>query len=301
MAAVKRVVSVGLGSSTRDSYIETELLGQPIVIERRGTNGSLVKAAQLLRELDGKVDAFGLGGVVLFIQAAGRRYYLRDALRLAANAQSTPVVCGAGLKSTLERTVVERLDSRLAWRSKRVLMVSGVENFGMAEALNALGADVTYADLIFFLGLPVPLKSLNALARAARLVGPVATRLPISWLYPTGSKQDARVTSWRSAYFDRADVMTGDFHLILRHLPETLAGKTVLTQTTTQDNVDLLRERGLKTLITTTPRYGGRSLSTNMLEAAFIAVSGKYPLTDEDYRFLIEQSGLEPDVLELNA
>ena len=86
----KHVVSVGLGSSTRDSYLETELLGEPIIIERRGTDGDIKAAAKMLRELDGKVDAFGLGGIVLFIQAAGKRCFLRDALKLAQNAKQTP-------------------------------------------------------------------------------------------------------------------------------------------------------------------------------------------------------------------
>ena len=116
MTTSKHVVSVGLGSGTRDAYIETELLGQSVVIERRGTDGDVAKAAQLLRELDGKVDAFGLGGVVLFIQAAGRRYYLREAVNLAKNAKQTPTVCGAGLKNTLERLVVEGLESTLNWQ-----------------------------------------------------------------------------------------------------------------------------------------------------------------------------------------
>ncbi len=296
----KHVVSVGLGSSTRDAHIETDILGQKVVIERRGTDGDLAKAAALLRDLDGRVDAFGLGGVVLFVQAAGRRYYLREAVNLAKNAPHTPTVCGAGLKNTLERLVVEQLDPVLEWRTKRVLMVSGVENFGMAEALNALGAKVTYADLVFFLGVPVPLKSLQALARAARMLGPVVSRLPISWLYPTGSKQETNQSGWRSRYFEQADVIAGDFHLIRLHLPEKLTGKTILTQTTTQEDVELLRRRGVKTLVTTTPRFDGRSLSTNMLEAALVALSGKYPLSDADYRELIRQSGIEPDVLELN-
>ena len=296
----KHVVSVGLGSSTRDAHIETELLGQRVVIERRGTDGNLAKAAAMLKDLDGKVDAFGLGGVVLFVQAAGRRYYMREAVNLAKNAPQTPTVCGAGLKNSLERLVVERLDDTLHWHTKRVLMVSGVENFGMAEALDALGAKITYADLIFFLGVPVPLKSLQALARAARILGPVVSQLPISWLYPTGSKQETNRSGWRGRYFEDADVIAGDFHLIRRYLPDTLTGKIILTQTTTQKDVELLRQRGVKTLITTTPRFEGRSLSTNMLEAALVALSGKHPLSDTDYRELIEQSGLAPDVLELN-
>ena len=301
MTAPKHVVSVGLGSSSRDARIETELLGKPILIERKGSGGDLKKAAQMLRDLDGKVDAFGLGGTDLFIQAAGKRYYLRESLKLAKNAQVTPLVCGAGLKGTLERIVVRDLDKTLHWQDKRVLMLSAVDRFGMAETLAECGADVIYADLIFILGLPVPLKSLKALARLARVIAPAIVQLPVSVLYPTGSKQEKAEAGWRTKYFDWAEVIAGDFHFVKRYAPEDLSGKVVLTNTTTAEDVEMLRARGLKTLITTTPRYNGRSLSTNMLEAAFVALSGKFPLTDTDYRELIERSGIKPDVLELNS
>ena len=296
----KHVVSVSPGSSQRDSYIETELLGTPIILERRGTDGDMPKAAQMIESLDGKVDAFGLGGMDLFIQAAGRRYYLRDGVRLASHAKKTPMVCGAGLKDTLERVVVRDLDETLHWKNKKVLMVSAVDRFGMAEALADVGANVLYGDLIFGLGLVVPIKSLKTLARTARALGPIISNVPISWIYPVGKAQEKTIQDWRGKYFDWADIVAGDFHFIKRYAPEKLTGKIILTNTTTASDVEMLKKRGVKTLITTTPRFNGRSLPTNVLEAAFIAVSGKYPLTPDDYKRLLAEAKLEPDILHLN-
>lgn len=297
---MKHVVSVSLGSAKRDTRQVITLLGEPILIERRGTNGDLRAAAALLRELDGKVDAFGLGGMDLFVYAGGRRYYIRDAVKLAKNARLTPLVCGAGLKDTLERTMVAALEPTLHWRDKRVLMVSAVDRFGMAEALEQAGAKLVLGDLIFALGLPVPIRSVRTLALVARLFAPLVLRLPFRWLYPTGSKQEqeARGIAWR--YFAEADVIAGDWHYVHRHAPRRLTGKIILTNTTTPDDLVWARERGVHLLITTTPRYEGRSLPTNLLEAAFIALSGRYPLTPEDYRELIARAGLTPSVLELN-
>ena len=51
---MKHVVSVSIGSSKRDHKIEVELLGEKILIERRGTDGDLERAAQMLKELDGE-------------------------------------------------------------------------------------------------------------------------------------------------------------------------------------------------------------------------------------------------------
>jgi hypothetical protein len=296
----KHVVSVSPGSSQRDSYIETEILGTPIILERRGTDGDIPKAAQMIESLDGKVDAFGLGGMDLFIQAAGRRYYLRDGVRLASHAKKTPMVCGAGLKDTLERVVVKNLDKTIQWKNKKTLMVSAVDRFGMAEALAEAGANVLYGDLIFGLGLAVPIRSLKTLARTARLLGPIIANVPISWIYPVGKAQEKTVQDWRTKYFDWAEVIAGDFHFIKRYAPDNLAGKIILTNTTTKEDVEMLRKRGVKTLITTTPRFNGRSLPTNVLEAAFIAISGKYPLTPDDYKKLIAESELKPDILHLN-
>jgi hypothetical protein len=54
-------------------------------------------------------------------------------------------------------------------------------------------------------------------------------------------------------------------------MPARLDSKTVVTNTTTEDNIALLKERGVKAIITTTPRYDGRSFGTNMMEAALTA------------------------------
>lgn len=297
----KHVVSVSLGSSSRDARIETELLGTPLLLERRGVDGSLERAAALIEELDGRVDAFGLGGIDLFVMAGGRSYPVRDAQRLASHARRTPVVCGAGLKNTLERLVVETLDAREGWAGRRVLLLSAVDRFGMAEALAARGADLTYGDLVFLLGVPWPLRSLRGVAAVARLAGPLVTRLPFAWLYPTGAKQDASEAGWRERYFRDAEVIAGDFLFVKRYAPRDLGGKVVLTNTTTAADVADLRERGVRRLITTTPRYNGRSLATNLLEAAFVALAGRHPLAPADYRRLLADSGLEPDVRELQS
>ena len=57
------MVSISLGSPARDHAVEIRLLGERFRVERRGTNGDLARAIALYRELDGTVDAFGVGGI----------------------------------------------------------------------------------------------------------------------------------------------------------------------------------------------------------------------------------------------
>jgi hypothetical protein len=108
---VKRVVSVSLGSASRDHRAQVDLLGERFDISRIGTDGSLDKAIATLRALDGTVDALGLGGIDVYLYAGTDRYALRDGLRLLEAVKTTPVVDGSGLKNTLERGAV-------AWGSR---------------------------------------------------------------------------------------------------------------------------------------------------------------------------------------
>lgn len=294
----KRVVSVSLGSSRRDSVAEVELLGEKVLLERRGTDGDFQKALRLIAQLDGEVDAIGLGGIDLYLWAGGRRYTIRDAQRLKDAARKTPVVDGSGLKHTLERRAVAQLAGLINWKDTKVLLPSAVDRFGLAEALHEAGAKVLYGDFIFALGLPIPLYSLSFLQKLASLLLPLLTQLPFQLLYPTGEKQEKRVVDWRSRYYLWADLVAGDWHYIKRHMPDAMRGKTVLTNTTTEEDVAFLRERGVRRLITTTPRLNGRSFGTNVMEALLVALAGR-ELGEEEYLRYIDLLGLAPQVLDL--
>ena len=69
---MKRAVSISIGSSKRDKKVEVDLLGEKVSIERIGTDGDMEAAALKYKELDGKVDAFGVGGADLVVNADGK-------------------------------------------------------------------------------------------------------------------------------------------------------------------------------------------------------------------------------------
>jgi len=296
---MKRVVSVSLGSSKRNSKVETEILGEKVIIERIGTDGSKQKAIELIKELDGQVAAFGLGGTDLYVQAGNRRYLIREAADIARAARKTPIVDGSGLKNTLERKVIKYLAEQriIGFAKKKVLMVCAMDRFGMAESFEAAGADVTYGDLIFVLGLPIPLKSLKALDRIARLLAPIIVQLPFKYLYPVGDKQE-EIKPKHSRYYYEADIIAGDFHYVKKYMPAQLPGKTIITNTVTSDDVAMLKERGVELLITTTPELNGRSFGTNVMEGLLIALSNKDPqqITPQDYEELLEKIELKPRI-----
>ncbi len=297
---MKRVMSVSLGSSTRNHTVETEFLGTKFLIERIGTDGDMDEAIQIISKYDGIVDAFGLGGIDLYIYAGPNRYTFRDAERIARAAKKTPIVDGSGLKNTLERKVIAYLQNEMGmvFAGKKVLMVCAVDRFGMAESFWEAGATMEFGDLIFALGIPVSISSLKSLERLARIMAPVVVKLPFKMLYPTGEKQE-KVNPKYARYYDRSDIIAGDFHFIRRYMPEKLTGKCIITNTVTPNDVELLRDRGAGLLVTTTPELNGRSFGTNVMEGVLIALTGKTPdkMSPENYSEILEQIGFKPRVV----
>lgn len=299
-----KVVSVSLGSSSRDKRTQATFLDQTVELARIGTDGDLQRAAELIRELDGDANAIGLGGIDLYLCAGKHKYTVRDAKRLARAAKRTPVVDGSGLKTILERRHVDRLAEDFAGpplKDAKVLLVSAVDRWGMAEGLAAHGGEVLFGDLIFALGVSIPLRRLPSVYILARLILPVIAQLPFQLLYPTGAKQK-EAKPRHSEYFVWADWICGDFHYIRRNLPGRLDGKVLLTNTTTEEDRELLKTRGLAYLVTTTPIIEGRSFGMNVLEgclAALIQQRGDL-IGPETYEIYLNKLQLAPSILRLN-
>lgn len=302
--STSRVVSVSLGSSTRDKTEETEFLGRKFVIERIGTDGSKQKFKELVESLDGKVDAIGIGGADLYLYSGSRRHRFRDVAKLIEGVKQTPVVDGSGLKHTLERKAIYFLQEN-GWcdfERNNTLLVVAVDRFGMAQALDEIGGNVIYGDLIFAINLSVPLRSYKFLMRISALPLHIVTKLPIQWFYPTGSKQSERIPRG-TKFFEWATYICGDWHYIRRHAPDDLAGKTVITQTLRQDDIVWLKTTGCRNVITTTPRFGETSFATNVMEGVLLTLAGKRPeqMQDSDYLGLLDQLDWQPRLIDLTT
>ena len=298
---MKRAVSVSLGSSARNKRVVVEFKGQPVEVERIGTDGDIEAARQLYKSLDGQVDAFGVGGVDLYLRLDGRETPLRAALKLVSEVKATPLVDGRGLKHTLERRVFELARPFLgpAPRFQQAFVPVAIDRIGLAQAVDEVSDHIILGDLMVALGVPIAVKSIPAFKRLARILLPFVSHFPMSMLFygSSGAEQEPKYEK----YFQGSDLLAGDFLFMRKYMPLDLGGKTIVTNTTTEADIKLLQERGVKTLITTTPRYEGRSFGTNMLEAALTAYAGLgRPLRDEELNALIDELDLRPTVLKLN-
>jgi hypothetical protein len=299
---MKRAVSVSLGSPSRDKKVVTNLLGEEVLIERIGTDGDEEKAYQLFCELDGKVDAFGVGGIDLYIHALKRDYPLYAGLKLVRDVKKTPVVDGGGLKATLEARVIQDVEKQLGdiIQPKAAFLVAGMTRSGMTNSFLDAGYKCTFGDLMFGLGIPIPMYSVSAVNIVAAILLPIVGRMPIEMLYPTGEKQLEVVPKYIKHYLENS-VIAGDWIYIKQHCPDDISGKMIVTNTTTPDDVAFLKERGAKYLVTTTPVLDGRSFGTNMFEAALVAAAGKNRvLSNEELNQIIADLNITAQIQDLS-
>ncbi|MBK9927991.1 MAG: quinate 5-dehydrogenase [Anaerolineales bacterium] len=294
---MKRAVSISLGSSKRDKKIVVNFNGVEVQVERMGMDGNIAKARQMYLDLDGKVDAFGVGGVDLYLRLDDKEYPLHAALKLVSGVTQTPLCDGRGLKHTLERRVFQLAKTQLGdIHFKQAFAPLAIDRLGLMQAVSDVTERTVFGDLMVALGLPIPIYGIPAFKRVVRVMLPIVSYFPMSMLFygSDGAEHEPKYTK----YFEESDLLVGDFLFMRKYMPKNLSGKTVVTNTTTEENIELLKSCGIKTIITTTPRYDGRSFGTNMMEAALTAYAGKgRRLTDDELNNLIDELSLRPGVV----
>ena len=188
-------------------------------------------------------------------------------------------------------------------RGTKVLMVSALDRFGMAQALVDAGTDVLFGDFIFALDLDKPVRGLEEFEALARRYLPDACKLPFQFFYPTGKKQERPPEPKYPQYYAEAAIVAGDYHFMRAFMPDRLDGKLILTNTVTARDIEDLRARGVRQLVTSTPDFGGRSFGTNVVEAALVAFLGKQleAVGPAAYSDAIARLNLRPRLVELNA
>jgi hypothetical protein len=249
-----------------------------------------------------------VGGVEFYLRVGKRRYYFRDVSRIRKVIKVSKVGDGNGVKGLLERRAFQALEKYLNEKENKTLkgmpalLTTAVDRYGMGEAMVDAGLDLTIGDLMFTLGLPFPVKKLSTVRLLAATLLPVITYLPFTWFYALGSEQDKPPQKKWGKYYERAQVLGGDFIQIRQFMPDDLTGKIVVTNTTTAKNVEELKERNLHILVTVTPRLEGRSFGTNVMEATLLALMDKpqSEATEADFLDLIERIPLEPNIEVLN-
>ena len=301
----KEIVGVSLGPSSRDYAFTTELFGEEVHVRRHGADGDVRRARELVAQFDGEVDAIGLGGMNVYFRVGHRTYIHKEIQQVASAAQTTPVVDGVHLRNTLERWAIGQIAKQQhgIFSHRRVFVVSGIDRYAMAQVLGTFTHQILFGDPIFHLNLPIPLRSFGQLERYASVVLPALCRAPYGKLCPVGLEQDLR-TPRGVKHFEQAHIIAGDYAYIRRFAPDNLRGKTVITNALSAGDVQNLKERGVKSLITITPPFSDERpfVGTNVIEAILVSFIDRHPaeITEDDYLNLVARGELEPRVTVLN-
>lgn len=299
----KHAVSISLGDPSRDKSVVVRFKDTQIRIERIGTGSDPRRAYELFRDLDGKVDALSLGGMDYYVRLDGRDYPIHAAHRLISGVHKTPIVDGRLLKYALERQVFKLLAPYFSGTPHfhTALIPTCVDRIGLAEAVESVSDRLVICDFMFTLGIPLPVWGLRRFKRIAKILLPIIGFLPLSMIVPPGTK-GAEYHPKHESFWKTADLIAGDMHYIITYSPKDLSGKTIITNTTTEENVLALRKRGVKRAFTITPVYEGRSFGVNAMEAALVAYAGKgRSLTIEELDALIIELDLRPSPIILEV
>lgn len=301
------MVSVSLGHPSRDFSYTLNIAGFEFMVERRGVGGDLKKACALVRELDGKVDAIGLGGVNLYYRFKDKSYPVREGFRLKECAEVTPVFDGFFVKRWVEPHVLERLEGTgtIKLAKKRVILVSALDRYYLGKKCAELGARAFIGDALFGLGIPLLFDSWWAFEISSVLLMPVLGRLPLRVIYPSPVLEETiqrhKEVSTTGASLSRlclrvfsrmnrsllksCDIFIGDLPMLLNAvltLSQNLEGKTVITTTLSSSEEKNLLRRGCSKVIALGPRIDGRSPGANVLEALLFTLGCRIGFTRGD-------------------
>ena len=301
---MKKVLSISLGSSSRNHKTQATFLDEPFELERFGVDGDWKRFLALYEKYDGQVDAFGVGGTLFYLQVDKRRYYFRDCKQIRKRVHKSKIGDGNGIKHLMAPRALAQLEKEtgISLKGKKAFKTSAVDRWGLAQALLDFGCDVTFGDLMLTLDVGIAVKKLSTVKLIATLLCPIVMQLPYVWFYPVGKEQDEEPSKKYTRYYEEADVLAGDFLQIWHYLPDDLTGKIIVTNTTTDQNVKALQKRNLQVLVTTTPRLEGRSFGTNVMEAALRTLVDKpdNEIGDADFIELFDRIPLVPEVMVLN-
>ncbi|GAH84011.1 unnamed protein product [marine sediment metagenome] len=144
-----------------------------------------------------------------------------------------------GMNKAIEGRIMQYIEDKLpeeVEEDRSFLNMCAVDRWHMAEsAWEFVGKDrklITFGDLLWGFQLGVALHRMSAVKSLAKILLPIVCKLPFSWIYPTGEKQDVHKPTY-TKYFKRAKWIAGDFLFINRNMPhEDMEGKIIVTNTT---------------------------------------------------------------------
>jgi len=300
---MKKVVGISLGTGGQDFRFTARFLRQAFEVRRIGTNGSVSRAATLLKHWEQHADAIGIGVVKDSYTVGSRRFVEKDSAKLVGMVKRVPATTGGRLSDILMEWALRHVQHRLGsyFNNAKVLFFSGRTNYKLALAMAEHTPNLQFADAILQLGVPKLLTSLDMLelyAGGAHYVLDIA---------PDALMASKPVREWtrfllRDAMRD-AHVVVAPVHELDGFGIEELAGKTIVTSTVNDARIAHFRDAGVHMVVDGAPMLFGHVLGPSLIDAMIVAATGKPPeqILEDDYLEIITSLELEPRILYPNG
>ncbi len=304
----RQVVSISLGDGSGDFEFESSFMGQDLSIRRMGVGDDLARARQVLQEWDDKADVFAVGNLEnsYVLGRAGELERQHQQVLDACKGLQTPVVTGNGLRRMGQEWSIRHLQFKFGdsyFNNTKALFLSGRISFHLAKALAEYTDNLLFADPLLEHASPLFLHSLSSLQTYSHSLRGLPHRLPGQWMSsvfpPLKSVSAKRI---RKAIRDSFTVVVPEhnfFHYLQGTTGDDLKEKIVITSAATDDRIQFLSERGVDTIIDTTPMILDRVVDSNTLEAAMVAAVGSEmgALSHDDILEIISSQQMVPRVV----
>jgi predicted amino acid dehydrogenase len=299
---MKNIVSISLGASAEDYDFTTRFMGQSFRIRRFGTDHDVGKALDLLARWQGECDALGLGRVADHQLVGTRRIEDPTTAELEAAVCEVPVTTGARLRGFLDEWAIRHIQAheQQCFTNARVLFLSGLANYAIAQAVSEYTHNLTFADPLLQLGVPALLGSVAQLEAYACLTAPVHRQLQAAWTTAPAAVRDAWTGLVLRRAARRARILVGPNDDLVALGRGALDRKMVLSSAISDAQVKELADRGVSVVIDRTPKLLERPVGLNVLEAMIIAALGRQHRDDvlhDEYLEVFGETKLAPRIL----
>jgi len=297
---IKKIISLSLGSSSRDMSIKANFGVHTFDIQRIGMDGSLERLTAEIGKYAADADIITLGGIDINLAFTRKKYIFRDVANILKHYPNIRIVDGERFKEWCEPLFFKKIfEKGLLPNDANVLLPLAANRIPLIKSMIEVGyTRFVFGDFIYDIGFPaIPIKKLETYEAIGYLVAPIITRLPFHWIYPVGEKQECQKIK-RPDLLEKAEVIAGDFHNIHIYLPLNLSGKTIVTNTVTPSDINMMKERRLKYLVTLSPSFEGRTFGSNVMDGVitcYLAETGGSFIKD-DYLNAAMQLGIQPEI-----
>jgi len=298
---MKRVVSVSLGSSSKDYEFETRFLGHDFNVKRVGADDDEGRAWELLRRHQSSADAIGLGMIRDHYDVGAWRQVHEDTHRLLKVVTRVPATTGATLRRVLQVRAVRQVQKQLGnyFNNNLVLFLAGMANYDMARAMVDYTPNLRFADAVAATGAPAILTSLEQLelfARGAQLAASVLPTRRLSKL-PGVHRLKQGVIAREMA---QCHVIVGTFDDIAAFGDaRNLQGKTLITSAIDDDRLEFFTRCKVNLAVDVSPLLFERVVGLNTIQAMILAALGipTEELSEHDLEEIVAELKIEPRLL----